>query len=136
MQPSHRLGELQHAIMRVLWRAGEASVAEVQKALSSEHPRALTTIATMLVKMEKKGVCTHRSVGRQFVYRPTVSEDEVTRSMVADLTAKLFAGDASALVGHLLREEEFEVSDLARLKRLIATREKQEKEEGESRGNE
>jgi len=120
--------------MRVLWQMGEASVAEVQKALEDGHPRALTTIATMLVKMEKKGICTHRSVGRQFLYRATVSEDEVTRSMVSELTTKLFAGDAIALVGHLLREEEFEVSDLARLKRLISKREREEKED--ARGDE
>jgi len=127
MQPSHRLGELQHAIMSVLWRRGEASVAEVQRDLESEHPRALTTIATMLVKLEKKGVCSHRTEGRQFIYRATVSEDEVRRTMVSELTSKLFEGDASALVAHLLREEEFEPQDLARLKRWIAQREREER---------
>jgi len=119
MSRSHQLGDLQIAIMRVLWREGEASVAQVHEALSDERPRALTTIATMLVKMEKKGVVSHRSEGRQFVYSPTVSEQDVTRSMVAELTARLFEGNAALLVGHLLTEQEIDAAELERLRGLI-----------------
>ncbi len=45
------LGELQHAIMTVLWKRGEATTAEVHEALRGERGLALTTIATMLRKM-------------------------------------------------------------------------------------
>jgi predicted transcriptional regulator len=120
---SHHLGDLQHKIMRVLWRTSEASVAQVHAALRGRERRALTTIATMLAKMEKKGVVEHRLDGRQFLYRPTVSERDVARSMVADLTEKLFAGDVSALVSHLLTEQEIDVQELERLRRLIDERE-------------
>ena len=73
----------------------------------------------MLAKMEKKGVVAHRREGRQFVYRPIVSEEQVTRTMVKDLTARLFQGDAAALVGHLLTEQEIDASELDRLRALI-----------------
>ena len=122
MSHQHHLGDLQHAIMRVLWDRGEATVAEVHKALLDQGQRALTTIATMLTKMEKKGVVTHRSEGRQYVYSPTVSEAEVTRTMVSDLLEKLFEGDATAMVGHLLQEQEIDQSELERLRNLIADR--------------
>ena len=102
MERNHQLGELQHAIMRVLWDQGEASVAEVHRALQGDRERALTTIATMLSKMEKKGVVKHRAEGRQYLYRATVSEADVKRTMVSDLLEMLFSGDASTLVGHLL----------------------------------
>ena len=61
------LGDLQHAIMRILWSAGEATSAQVHAALLVERGLAPTTIATMLRKMEQKGVVTHRAVGRQFI---------------------------------------------------------------------
>jgi len=125
MQRSHQLGDLQHAIMRVLWDRGEATVAEVRQALLPHRERALTTIATMLTKMEKKGVVRHRPEGRQYVYRPTVSEAEVKRTMVSDLLERLFEGDATALVGHLLREKEIDASELERLRRLIAERKRE-----------
>lgn len=123
MRENQKLGDLQLAILRVLWTQGEATVAEVHEALRSERDRALTTIATMLTKMEKKGVVGHRSAGRQFVYAATVSEREVRRSMVADLTERLFAGDVTALVSHLLSEQEIDPGELAALRRLIAERE-------------
>jgi len=120
MTARHSLGDLQFAIMRVLWRTGEASVAEVHRALLDERGLAPTTIATMLVKMERKGVVAHRSEGRRFVYQPTVTEPEVRRSMVGELTERLFAGDTAALVSHLLSEHEAGAVDLAELKRQIA----------------
>ena len=95
MTTNHQLGDLQLAIMRVLWDRGEATVAEVHRALQEERGLAHTTIATMLSKMERKGVVRHRRKGRQFVYRSTVSEAEIHRSMVSELTQRLFAGNAA-----------------------------------------
>jgi predicted transcriptional regulator len=120
METSHHLGDLQLAIMRVLWARGESTVADVHEALEPERGLALTTIATMLVKMEKKGVVDHRAEGRRFIYRPLVSEGQVRRSMVADLTAQLFRGDVTALVNHLLSEHDIEAGELAQLRDLIS----------------
>jgi len=117
MRTSHTLGELQLAIMRVLWEREEATVALVHAVLPGD--RALTTIATMLSKMEKKGVVSHRTEGRQFVYLPTVSEDAVTRSMVAELTQRLFRGNVTELVSHLLQDQEIDGPELDRLRTLI-----------------
>jgi len=122
MSSRHTLGELQLAIMRVLWARSTASVAEVHQALPERHSRALTTIATMLSKMEKKGVVLHRSEGRRYIYAPTVSEEEVRRSMVAELTRRLFEGDFTALLTHLIDEQEIDAHDLERLKRRVAER--------------
>jgi predicted transcriptional regulator len=130
MGRSHHLADLQYAIMRVLWSEGEATVSRVQDALANERGLALTTIATMLTKMEKKGVVSHRSEGRQFVYKPLISEKQVHRTMVADLTERLFQGDFKALVSHLLTEQEIDASELKRLKALIDERSSKEHRRG------
>ncbi|MBW8875235.1 MAG: BlaI/MecI/CopY family transcriptional regulator [Acidobacteria bacterium] len=123
METSHHLGDLQLAIMRVLWSHGEATVSDVHETLEPERGLALTTIATMLTKMEKKGVVDHRSEGRRFIYRPLVSEGQVRRSMVSDLTSQLFRGDITALVNHLLSEHDIDSEELAQLREMIASRE-------------
>lgn len=117
----HSLGDLQHAIMRILWAAGEASSAEVHAELLAERGLAPTTIATMLRKMEQKGVVTHRAQGRQFVYRAIVSEGDVRRSMVAELLDRVFLGDPAALVSHLVAEREIEPNELEELVAKIET---------------
>ena len=126
VETSHHLGDLQLAIMRVLWGRGESTVADVHEALEPERGLALTTIATMLTKMEKKGVVDHRAEGRRFIYRPLVSEGQVRRSMVSDLTSQLFRGDVTALVNHLLSEHDIDAGELAQLREMIASRERKE----------
>lgn len=123
------LTDLQLAIMRVLWDRGEATVLDVQNRLRPERDLAQTTIATLLSRLERRGVLDHRIDGRQFVYRPLVTEQEVRRSMVSELTALLFDGSSTALVTHLLRSREMAPGDLDRVKRMIA-----EAERGSGRG--
>jgi predicted transcriptional regulator len=126
MEASYHLGDLQLAIMRVLWVRGETTVADVHETLEPERGLALTTIATMLAKMEKKGVVDHRADGRKFIYRPLISEEQVQRSMVADLTSQLFRGNIPALVNHLLAEHDIRPQELAQLRELIDAHEREE----------
>jgi BlaI family penicillinase repressor len=108
--PRHTLGDLQHAIMQVLWERGEATTADVHAALLAERGLAYTTIATMLRKMEDKGVIAHRA---------TVTEDLVRRSMVGELVERLFGGDPKALVAHLVAEHEIDAADVRELRRRL-----------------
>lgn len=116
-----RLGDLQLRIMRVLWQSAPASVAEVQDRLGGE-PLAYTTVATMLRKMEDRGLLRHREQGRKFLYEPAVSVEEVTRSMADDLVDRLFEGSLSQAVSHLLDCRQVSRRELVELERLIQQR--------------
>jgi len=126
--PRHTLGDLQHAIMTVLWERGEVSAADVHEALREARGLAPTTIATMLRKMEDKGVVAHRACGRQFLYHPTVSEADVRCSMVGELVERLFGGDPNALVAHLVSEHEIEAGELPDLRRRVGAGKKRGRE--------
>ena len=125
MAPSIELSELQLAVMRVLWQRSRATVAEVQEALEPERGLALTTVATVLTRLEKARLVAHRPAGRHYVYRPLVSEEEVRRSMVSALAERLFEGDMAALVSHLVSAREIEPGDLARVRKLIEAKERE-----------
>ncbi|TWU12648.1 Penicillinase repressor [Symmachiella macrocystis] len=127
-EPNHQLAALQLAIMRVLWKRGEATVADVREDLHDERPLAYTTIATMLAKMERKGYVAHRIEGRAHIYRPAIDQEKVSRSMVTDLADRLFAGDVTQMVAHLLDGCDVDADELARLKALIRAREKEDRD--------
>ena len=114
------LTDLQLAIMRILWDRAEATVLDVQNRLRPERDLAQTTIATLLSRLEKRGVVEHRLDGRQFVYRPLITEQDVRGSMVSELTEQLFNGSSAALMSHLLRSRDMNAGDLDRVKRMIA----------------
>jgi predicted transcriptional regulator len=105
--------------MKEIWSRGEATVAEVHNALQRERGLAMTTIATVLSRLEKRGLVVHRSEKRQYIYRALVSETEVRGEMVQDLTDRLFAGDVAQLVSHLLNDEHVSPGDLERVRALI-----------------
>lgn len=114
------LSELQIALMRVLWERGESSTADVAAELADERGIKHTTVATLLTRLEKRGVVAQRREGRQLFYRALVGEAQVRRSMVADLIGALFDGDARALVAHLVQESEIAPGDLAKVRRRLA----------------
>ena len=122
------LSELQLSLMRVLWQHGESSTADVAEALRAERNLAHTTVATLLTRLEKRGLLASRREARALLYRPLVSEAEVQRSMTGGLLDRLFAGRASALLSHLLAEQRVDAKELAQLRTLLADHITQAKE--------
>ncbi len=120
----HRLGELQLQIMKVLWTKDDVTVADVHAALASERGLAYTTVATMLRRLEERGLVRHRVEGRTFLYRPAVAEVDVSRSMADHLLDRLFRGSMAEMVRHLLSTREVSKKELAALERLIAEHKK------------
>ena len=120
----HRLGDLQLRIMKILWAREEATVADVFEELGKDADLAYTTVATMLRKMEERGLITHRTEGRSFVYRAKVPSEAVSRSMIDHLVDRMFEGNLTAAVNHLLTTREVNREELNALERLIAERKK------------
>jgi predicted transcriptional regulator len=119
MKKPSRLGELQLAILQVLWERGSATVSEVHEALHWPEPLAYTTVATMLRKMEARALVHHEVDGRRFVYRAALEQEEVNRSMAHDVLERLFEGSLSGLVSHLLETRKVSRAELDELARLI-----------------
>ena len=119
MSETHQLTALQLSMLRVLWDRGEATVTDIWEALQEERGLAQTTLATMLSRLERRGVVTHRTQARQFVYRALVTESEVRHSMVSELTSRLFEGDVPALVSHLLTAQDVSPGDRHRIREML-----------------
>lgn len=107
------------AIMKVLWEHGEATVARIQELLAVEPPLAYSTVATVLSRMEQKGLITHRSEDRQYYYRAAVSQEQAGRTIVGDFVQHLCDGSPSQLVNHLLESDQISARELQRIKKLI-----------------
>jgi len=113
------LTELQIAILRLLWADGELTAAQIWEQLYPERKLAQTTVATIVARLQRRRILARRSKDGQFVYRALVTEADVQHSMVSELTERLFAGDVTALVSHLLSDRDMTPGDLARVKKMI-----------------
>lgn len=122
---SPALTGLQLAILQILWDRGEATVADVLGALQPSRKLAQSTVATVLSRLERRGVVAYRTVGRQYVYRAVVSAEQARESALAEVADGLFAGDVAALVSELLSSREVGPGDLERVRALIESKERQ-----------
>ncbi len=123
----HKLGDLQLRILQLLWRRGEMPAAGVHAALQPERALAPTTIATMLGKMEARGLVKHRESGRAFIYRASVDAGEVARGLGDYFVQRLFAGSVTGAVMHLLRTGEVSRGELDELEKLIKSEKRRAK---------
>lgn len=128
--PDPQLSDLQLAILRILWDRGEASAAQVHAELcTGDRDLAPTTVATMLSRLEKRGLLRHRTRGRQYIYRAAVAELEVRRSMLRRVTDFFFAGETSALLSHLVDTDAIDGEALADVRRLIESKERESEDD-------
>jgi BlaI family transcriptional regulator, penicillinase repressor len=113
-------GELR--LLKILWRLGEGTIEDVLQA-SHENPLPnYKTVQTLLRIMENKKMVTHRLLGRAFVYRPRVQQDEVNRLSIRSLLQRHFEGSRSELLLNLLDDEHIEPAELDELGELIRRR--------------
>lgn len=132
----YKLTELQLEIMNVLWEKGEASVGDVRAALEPGRELAHTTVSTLLSRLEKKGLVRHRAEGRQYLYASAVEAARVQRSVMSDLSEvmdRLFGGDVTHAVSHLLAASDVNAEDLARVRKLIERKEAELRQRGEKK---
>ena len=128
MKELHALTDLQLAIMEAVWRRGEATASEVHQDVVDSTGIARKTVGTLLARLENQGVLEHRVDGREFVFRPAVSRQEVRRATVHNVLHRLFHGSLPALVSHALESEEVAAGDLEKVQELIAGARRREEE--------
>ena len=114
-----QLTDLQTDVLRLLWEQGELTVAQIWEQLYAERKLAQTTIATIVARLQRRGILARRTKDKQYVYRALVTEADVQHSMVSELTERLFDGDVTALVSHLLSASDMTPGDLARVRKMI-----------------
>ena len=122
MKTVPKLGRRELEIMNVVWDLGEATVRQVWQRLGTG---AYTTVLAMMRALEEhKRVLSHVERGKAYLYRPTVTREQVSRSYIAELHDLVFGGSLPLLVHNLLGYERPTADDLKALKTIITAQEK------------
>lgn len=113
-------------VMEELWKA-PSTLMELVHALSQNPPGwAKSTTATMVRRMEEKGLISHHTEGKTKVFRPAVSRDEAALAETRTLLDKAFSGSVGLLVNTLVQQESLTKEDIDALYAIL--REAEEKE--------
>jgi BlaI family transcriptional regulator, penicillinase repressor len=91
-------------VLKVLWDRGQGTVREALETLHAAGRQwSYATVATLLDRLESKGMVTSDRAGLAFVYRPAISAQEVRQKRLKSLVDKLYQGEPALLVLHLLK---------------------------------
>lgn len=99
------LTPLELAIMRSLWKRGQATVREVQGDLATERQLAYTTVMTVLDRLFKKGLVERQKKSRAHLYTPEITE-QVARNEALDALLYGFFGGSKAKLRSFLQTRE------------------------------
>ena len=113
------LGELQRAVIEVVWELGEASVHQARKRLARKKKLAYTTILTAMQNLEKAGWLRHRSEGKSYIYLPTRTREQAGAKSVRKFTERMFGGDTLLMFQHLMRQSKLTDEELGELRKMI-----------------
>jgi predicted transcriptional regulator len=77
-------GALEHDVLQVLWSAEQPLLpAEINERLDAGY--AYTSIATILTRLQAKGLVTRSPAGRAYAYRAAVEESELAVRRISEL---------------------------------------------------
>jgi len=107
-------------VLKVLWDRGQATVREVLATLrAAGREWSYATVATLLDRLETKGVVASDRSQLAFVYRPVISNTEVRQKRVNSLVDKLYQGEPGLLVLHLLKAHPLEPGQAKEVRALL-----------------
>ena len=121
------LGELQRAVIEIIWDLGAGSVHQVRKLLVRRKKPAYTTVLTAMQKLEKAGWLRHRTQGKSYLYLPTRTREQAGARSVRKFVERMFDGDAVLMFQHLMRESKLSDSELRELREMAEQKRKENK---------
>ena len=110
LHPSNRdirfaLGDLEAAIVEELWKTGQPlSVKDFHERISRNRHLAVTTIATILDRLYRKGILSRKLVregGPHYLYSSRLSEEEFKHAIVNNVMGTLLRGFNEVTVAYL-----------------------------------
>lgn len=119
----NRLTIYELELMDALWEIGEGTVQDVVDALNRDL--AYTSVMTTLnILHTKKGVLSREKEGRAFVYKPTRTREQMSKTVLDELQPVLFKTSLPSLMLNLLSREKLDDDDIDALKDALAKVEK------------
>ena len=103
------LSRREREVMDVLYRLGEATVAEVMEELVD--PPTYSAVRSVVRILENKGHIAHREDGPRYVYAPAVKREKARRAALDQLVDTFFEGSSEQALVALLRRSDLDMSE-------------------------
>lgn len=125
MKKLPQISDAEFEVMDVIWKYAPFSTSEITDRLTATTDWSPKTIFTMLSRLEKKGVITHRKESRVFVYTPCVKKEAYLAVESRTLADRFFDGAMKQMVVSFLDQKDLTPEDLAELQSILDKKHRQ-----------
>lgn len=105
-------------VMEQLWQKPH-TLMELVAALSESVGWSKSTVATMVRRMEEKGVIFYTEQGRAKLFQPAVSRSEVTTRETRNLLQRAYNGSVGMLVSAMVQSNDLTKDDIDQLYAIL-----------------
>jgi len=104
--PPPALHELESEVMELMWELGEVNVRTVLDELNrrSDKQRKYTTVMTIMVRLDTKGLLTRRRERRTDFYQPRLTREQYREARARDDVRSLMEQHGDAALVHFTRQ--------------------------------
>lgn len=120
------LSQAEWQIMELLWEK-PATLMELVAELGRTTSWTKSTIATMVRRMEEKGVLTHEDRGRAKLFVPAVSREEAAVQETQSLLRRAYHGSMGLLVSTMAQQNSLTKGDIDELYEILRKAEEEAK---------
>jgi BlaI family transcriptional regulator, penicillinase repressor len=112
------LGDLERAVLDLIWKHGPVSADTVQKQLG--RPLKESTIRTVLSRLEQKGYLKHTTENRTYIYSATESRSRAAARAVKSIVDRFCNGSVEDVLAGMVDAQILDRRELQRLAQRIA----------------
>jgi len=96
------LGERELAVLDVLWQSPGLSAQAIHQQLLASTI-GLNTVQSTIERLHRKQLLSREKHGRQYLYTPLKSKEEIISSLLHDIANELAGGDMAPMISGFLR---------------------------------
>lgn len=125
------LGDLELAVLDVLWERGPSDVKDVHDVLGRPRGITLNTVQSTLKRLHEKELLHREKVSHAYLYAPALSREDLHRRALRQVVERLMDGQPGAMVSAFVDlTERAGTEHLERLEALVEARLRAREQQG------
>ena len=114
-----RISDAEWTVMKAVWPLRAATAKEVVEKLKNETDWKPKTVHTLLGRLVQKGALASEKPGREYVFRPLVTEEECRLEASRSFLARVFDGEIAPFLACFLEREKLSRKEIEELKSIL-----------------
>ena len=114
-----QISDAEWTVMNLVWDSRSVDARFVMDQLGEANGWSEATVKTMLHRLVRKGVLTHKSEGKRYLYRAKVRRGSCVREASGSFLNRVFGGQAAPALLHFVKTAKLSAEEITELRALL-----------------